>query len=68
MPSQYLKCNGCGAVLDRKPGPHQPLFTSYDGGREIREYARSIGWKTDHRKTVGLGEGEDYCPNCAGYR
>ncbi len=47
MPSHYLKCDGCGAIIDRWPvdlSKGDGTFGRYQSAPLI-EYAESIGWK-----------------------
>jgi hypothetical protein len=58
MPSHYLKCDGCGAIIDRWPvkmSKGDGTFGRYQSAPLI-EYAESIGWK----RTDDL----DFCPKC----
>ena len=63
MTGQYVKCDGCGAVVDRWPKEIDPNDGSFGklGGGNARSYARSIGWQCS-----GFDDwyGNDYCPEC----
>lgn len=64
MTSQYLKCDECGAVLDRWPA----RLNRGDGtfgkvmSREAIDYAASLGWLM--LPGAMPGEQRDYCPDC----
>lgn len=68
MTSQYVKCDGCGAVVDRWP-KDDPRGMQGDGtfgkmgGSTARTYAQSIGW-THVADPLWHEGGKDYCPNC----
>lgn len=74
MTSVYVKCDGCGAVVDRvppgSPAGHPDGTFGKMGGNSARRYAESIGW------TVGVGTdgafpgdgGKDFCPECTAKR
>lgn len=65
MTSQYLKCDGCGAVLDRWPAE----FNRGDGtfgkvlSREAEAYAASLGWIRPGKRFSDRHK--HYCPGCA---
>jgi hypothetical protein len=70
MTSRYLKCDGCGAVIDRRPAPNTENGGTYHWSQtdQLKRDAQSQGW------TIGVGgvgfpyyptkEGKDYCPRC----
>jgi len=64
--SKYLRCDGCGEILDRLPVGITPRYARKDGlfydADTIRLYATSIGWK--HIAGPFSWDGHDYCPKC----
>jgi ssDNA-binding Zn-finger/Zn-ribbon topoisomerase 1 len=62
MTSRYLKCNDCGAVLDRRQIDDWAGGGTYPYGseRELFAHANAIGWKIINRDET------HYCPKCAG--
>jgi hypothetical protein len=57
MSSPYIKCDGCGAVIDRQP--NGDVFGKCDS-HGVRSYATSMGWIISDQCYIG----EDYCGSC----
>jgi hypothetical protein len=60
--SRYLKCDGCGAVLDRRPLDDWKDGGTYRYGRERELFSRAkeLGW------TWPSTQDRHYCPKCSG--
>jgi|ERR1700722_4466965 len=62
MTSKYLKCDGCGTIIDRLPIELNRGDGAFHSASEIRNYAFSVGWRCIAME--GYNAGLDYCPSC----
>ena len=58
MTSKYLRCDGCGDVIDRRPPPdmHNGGTYHWSMSKQLKADAREQGWIVD--------AGRDLCPKC----
>jgi hypothetical protein len=66
MTAKYIKCDGCGETIDRRPaGDHtNGGHWGKTEGQNLRTYARSIGWQTGVQTADSSWDSNDYCPAC----